>query len=73
MLDEDPVDLDSTAGYEKPLHDLFISAEVLLLQGEGMQAAKVKTISKDILRNEIGSYNPNLILNLIIYDVEFPD
>ena len=73
MLDEDPVDRDGKAPYEKPLHDLFISAEVLLPQGEEMQAAKVKSISKDILGNEIGSYDPNLLLNLILYEVEFPD
>jgi hypothetical protein len=70
LLDDDPLDSDGNTMFDKPLWDVIIHAEVLLPQGENMQSAKVKGCAKDIL---IGSYNSNPLLNLMLYDMEFPD
>ena len=72
-MEEDPLDADGTTIYEKPLNDLLIHAEVLLLQGEVMQQAKVKGRTTDIHGNIIGAYDSNPLLNSKVYDVKFPD
>lgn len=72
-IDEDPVDVDGTAVFEKPITDHLINAELQLPQGEKLQSAKVIGRSKDIDGNIIGTYDHNPILNTMIYDVEFPD
>ena len=52
---------------------MLISAEVLLpLEGE-VRKAKVKGRSIDDNGEQIGTYDPNPLLNSIVYDVEFPD
>jgi hypothetical protein len=73
LPEEDPVDNSGRAVLDKPFTDLLIHAEVLLPQGEDLQSAKVKGRSKDASGSTIGSYDPNPLLNSIIYDVEFPD
>ena len=73
LPEEDPVDATGQAVLDKPFTDLLIHAEVLLPQGEDLQSAKVKRRSKDNDGTTIGTYDPNPILNSIIYDVEFPD
>jgi hypothetical protein len=73
LPEEDPVDAGGRAVLDKPFTDLLIHAEVLLPQGEDIKSAKVKGRSKDKSGSTIGSYDPNPLLNSIIYDVEFPD
>ena len=72
-LDEDPVEKDGTAVFEKPITDHLIHAELCLPQGEDMRLAKVKGRSKDGDGETIGIYDNNPILNTMVYDVEFPD
>ncbi|MCP4459790.1 MAG: hypothetical protein GY816_17465, partial [Cytophagales bacterium] len=62
-LDEDPIDEEGKAIFEKPITDQLIHAEVRLPQGESMQDAKVLGKSK----NQDGSMNTDE------YEVEFPD
>ena len=73
LMDEDPLDSNGRALYEKPLNDLLIHAEVLLPHGEKMHNAKVKQRTKNIEGDQIGTFDPNPLLNSILYDVEFPD
>ena len=57
----------------KPFSDLLIHTEVLLPQGENVKSAKVKGLTKDVNGDIIGTLDDNLLLNSILYDVEFPD
>jgi hypothetical protein len=72
-LDEDPVDNDGTAVFEKPITDHLINAELSLPQGENLKSAKVIGRSKNEHGVTIGTYNNNPLLNTMVYDVEFPD
>ena len=51
----------------------WIHDELNLLQGEEMKKLKVVIQSKDDDGNIIGKYGSNLMLNTMVYDVEFPD
>ena len=70
---EDPVDSTGKAIYEKPFSDMLIHAEVLLPQGEDIKSARVIGRSKTNDGTVLGNYDPNPLLNSIVYDVEFPD
>ena len=55
-------------------YENYIGGEVLLPQyGEHMHAARIIGVAKDGLGNDIGSYNPNPILDTRVYEVMFPD
>jgi hypothetical protein len=72
-VDEDPVNGDGTAVFEKPITDHLINAELRLPQGENLQSAKVIGRSKDEHGLNVGTYDSNPLLNTMLYDVEFPD
>jgi len=72
-VDEDPVQSDGTAVFEKPITDHWINAELSLPQGEEMKAAKVIGRSKDKHGKVTGTYDDNPLVNTMVYDVEFPD
>ena len=72
-LEEDPVDPDGTATFEQPITDVLIHAEVILPQGEELSSAKVRGRSQDSSGEQIGTYDPNPLLNTLLYDVEFTD
>ena len=69
----DPVDDNGVALYEKPITDHWINNEVCLPQGENHSMAKVKGRSKDADGNVIDSYNDSSFVNTMVYDVEFSD
>ena len=52
---------------------MMIGAEVLLPQGEGQKLAKFIRQAVDKNDTTIGNHAVNLLLNALIYDVEFPD
>ena len=72
-LEEDPINADGTTAYKNPVMDALIHAELVLPHGEKMSNAKVKGRAKDIHGNEVGTFEPNPLLNSILYDVEFSD
>ena len=72
-VDEDPLNEDGKAAFEKPLTDVWINAEVSLPQGEKLQPAKVIGRTKSATGDIIGTYDPNPLMNTLVYDVEFPD
>ena len=72
-IDDDPIENDGTAVFEKPITDYLINAELRLPQGENLEHAKVIGRSKDINGEIVGVYDNNPMLNTMIYDVEFPD
>ena len=54
--------------------NLLLDAEVILSKkGIEKQVARVMNRTKDKDSNLIGTYNPDPILNTIVYDVMFPD
>ena len=71
--DNDPIDTNGTAIFEKPITDRLIHAELNLPQGENLRNAKVVGRTQDSDGKPIGTYDDNPILNSMIYDVEFPD
>ena len=72
-LEEDPIDADGTTAFEKPVTDALIHAELVLPHGEKMSNAKVKGRAKDTNGDEVGTFDPNPLLNSVLYDVEFSD
>ena len=72
-LEEDPIDADGTTAFEKPVTDALIHAELVLPHGEKMSNAKVKGRAKDMNGDEVGTFDPNPLLNSVLYDVEFSD
>ena len=57
----------------QPAHDKLINAEVHLQQDDNIQTARVVRRTEGPDGQNIGSYNKNLAVNSVIYDVEFPD
>ncbi len=53
--------------------NVLISYEMLLPQGEVLQAAKVLQQSLDENGQVVGAFNDHPLLNTLIYNVEFPD
>ena len=70
---EDIVDSTGKMLNQQPAYDKLINAEILLQLDD--QPAMGKVIGRTIGDNGkmMGSYDPNPILNSIVYDVEFPD
>ena len=71
--DNDPVEANGKAMFEKPITDMLIHSEVHLPQGDTMRSAKVLGRSKGPDGKIIGSYDHNPLLNTLVYDVQFPD
>ena len=71
--DDDPLDDEGVAMFERPLTDALIHAEVILPQGEELKPAKVKGRATTLDGDIIGVYDPDPLLNTILYDVEFSD
>ena len=75
--EEDPVDFTGRPVLENPFTDILIHAEVLLPQGEELKPAKVIGRSKsgpdDNEHQNSSNYDPNPLLNSLLYDVQFPD
>ena len=72
-IDDDPDLPDGTYSFEKPLTDQCINSELNLTLGEQMKHSKVIGCYKDNDGNVVGSHDENLVLNTMVYDVEFPD
>ena len=72
-VENDPVDSNGMAIFEKPVIDHLIHAEVSLPKGENIQLAKVLRRSTDNNGQQIGICDENPMLNTMLYDVEFPD
>jgi hypothetical protein len=70
---EDTVDATGRLIDQQPAYDQIINSEVLLQQGDEVVRGKVKQRSIGPDGRTVGSYDPNPILNSIVYDVEFPD
>ena len=68
-FEEDPVDLNGTSGFEKPITILLISAELNLPHSNPIQRAKVVERSRGDTGATIGTYDNNHKLNTMIYDV----
>ena len=58
---------------QQSLTDMLINSEVLLPHGEDLLIAKVLQRSMDYQGGVIDNLDENLLLNTLIYDVEFPD
>ena len=55
-------------------YENYVGSEVLLPQyGEHMHAARVIGLARDELGNEVGTYDPNPIMDTRVYEVMFPD
>ena len=65
MPDADDFDADA--------FDAYISAQVLLPEGDGYVSGKVVTRKHDLDGNPVGVRNQNPILDTRVYNVEFPD
>ena len=73
QVEEDPLSADGTTAFEKPVTDYLLHAELTLPQGENISKAKVKSRSKDLNGESVGTYDANPLLNSLLYDVEFED
>ena len=71
--DDDTVDSDGTAAFEKPIDENLIHAEVNLSQGEKIQGAKVIGHTKESNGEMVEKYNDNPLLKSMLYDVQLPD
>ena len=72
-VENDPVDENGNAIFEKPMTDNLINLELLLPHGEEMQPARVVKRHKGEDGTIKGTYSDNPIANTILYDVEFND
>ena len=72
-IDEDPLQDNGRSAFEKPITDVWINAEVFLPQGEKLQPAKVIGRTTLTTGDLIGTYDPNPLMNTLVYDVKFPD
>ena len=71
--DDDPVDGDGRAVFERYFTDALINAEVILPHGARNQSAKVISRVLDDNGNYVGMYDENPILNTLLYNVKFSD
>jgi hypothetical protein len=71
--DNDPVDSNNNAMFEKPITDRWIHAELNLPQGEELKRAKVIGRSKNDDGTISGTYDDLPHKNSVTYDVEFND
>ena len=71
-VENDPVDSNGQAVFEKPVLDHFIHAEVSLPKGENIQLARVIGLARNEDGSAIGMHDDNPMLNTLVYDVEFP-
>ena len=71
--DEDHFDTNETLMFEEPIDDILINVECNLPLEDQLHPAidRKKSIDKD--GREIGIFYPNLVLNIVLYYVEFND
>ena len=72
-VDEDPVQPYGIAVFEHSITYQCIHSKLNLPPGGEMKKVKVVGRSKDDDENIIDKYNSNIMLNTMVYDVEFPD
>ena len=70
---EDMVDATGKLLNQQPAYDKILRSEVSLQLGENMTVGKVTKHALGPNRNVAGTYDENLCLNSMIYEVEFPD
>jgi hypothetical protein len=70
---DDPVDATGQPLDQQPAYDHIINAELTMPHQDSMQSARVIGRSVGPDGQTTGTYHKNPILNLIVYDVEFPD
>ena len=73
MPEADAIDKKVKPINQQCLADLIINAEDLITHEETQQMAKVLCRNIDSNGNVIGNFDENPVLNLLVYDVEFPD
>ena len=71
--DKDPLDDNETLMFEEPIDDILINTECNLPLKNQLHPAIVKKRSIDKDGREIGMFDPNPVLNTVLYDVEFND
>ena len=70
---EDSVDSSSRLINQQPMYNRIINAEVQMQNGNKLSTGKVVRRALGPDGKTTGSYADNPILNLIVYEVEFPD
>ena len=73
LNDDDPVDKNGIATFERPMTDTLINAELTLPHGEVQQSARVISRVIDDNGNYVGNYDDNPVLNTLLYNVKFSD
>ena len=73
IVDEDPIDNNGISILEQPFTDVLVHAKVLLPHDSEMQSAKVIGSSRSDSGGSTDTYYKDPFLNLILYDLEFPD
>ena len=71
--DNDPVNRDNNAIFEKPITDCWIHTELNLPQGEELRQAKVIGRSNNEDGSIVGTYDDQPNLSSLAYDIEFMD
>ena len=71
--DEDPLDSIETLMFEEPINDILINAECRLPLKDQFHPAIVRKRSVGKNGREIGMFDPNPVLNTVLYDVDFND
>ena len=72
-VDNDPVNDEGIALFEKPITDKMINLELSLPQGEELHRAKVIGRKRNSDGEVIGTYSDNPYTNTMMYEVEFDD
>ena len=71
--DTESVDSTGLPVLQQPVTDILPNDQLYLPQGESIQVAKVSWRVLDEYGKLVGTYSDNLMLNTLMYDVEFPD
>ena len=71
--DTESVDSTGLPVLQQPVTDILPNDQLYLSQGESIQVAKVSWRVLDEYGKLVGTYSDNLMLNTLMYDVEFPD
>ena len=71
---DDPIDNDTGhLLHQQPAYDLLIHSEVVLPHRNQLRTSKTLRCYVDPTGQSVGTYHKNPILNLLVYNVEFPD
>ena len=71
--DDDPVDSNGVAAFERPMTDTLINAEITLPKEDSLQSARVVGRVLDDNGNYVGNFDENPLLNTLMYKVKFSD